>query len=69
MKIMQTRIRLSPYDPKKKLRLVIDSAKTVGNGFLLIQYLNDTKPEKGVNIIHSGSGLFDPEKDYSPVEA
>ena len=38
LKIMQTRIRLSPYDPKKKLRLVIDGAKTVGTGFLLIQY-------------------------------
>ena len=48
MKIMQTKIRLSPYDPKKKLRLVIDSTKTVGMGLLLIQYLNDKKPEKGI---------------------
>ena len=69
MKIMQARIRLSPYDPYKRLRLVIDGAKTLGTGFLLIQYLNDVKPEIGVNIIHAGSGLLDPEKDYSPVEA
>jgi len=63
--VMQTRIRLSPHDPKKRLRLVIDGAKTVGTGILLIHYLNDSKPEEGVNIIHSGSGLLDPEKDYS----
>ena len=37
MRIMQTIIRLSPYNPKKKLRLVIDSAKTVRTGILLIQ--------------------------------
>ena len=46
MKIIQIRIRLSQCDPKKRLRLVIDGAKTVGTGFLLIQYLNDAKPEK-----------------------
>ena len=66
---MQTRIRLSPYDPTKHLRNVIDGAKTVGTGFILIQYLNEEKPEKGVNIIHAGSGKLDPEKDYSPIEA
>ena len=54
---------------KKRLPLVIDGAKTLGTGFILIQYLNDAKPEKGVNIIHLGSGLLDQEKDYSPVEA
>ena len=26
-------------------------------------------PEKGVDIIHAGSGKLDPEKDYSPIEA
>ena len=54
IKIMQTRIRLSPYDPNKRLRLVIDGVKTLGTGFLLIQYLNNAKPEKGINIIHAG---------------
>ena len=69
MKIMQTRIRFSPYDTKQKLRLVIDGTKTVWTGFLLIQYLNDKKPEKGINITHSGSELLPEEKDYSAVEA
>ena len=40
MKIMQ---RLSPYDPTKKLRLLIDGAEIGGTGFLLIQYINDKK--------------------------
>ena len=58
MKIMITQIRLSQYDPTKKLQLVIDGAKTVGTGFLLIQYLNDKKPEKSIIIINSGLGLL-----------
>ena len=70
MKIMQTRIRLSPYDrKKKKLRLVIDGAKTVGTGLHFIQYINDKKPEKGINIIKAGLGLLSDDKDYSAVEA
>ena len=48
---------------------MIDGAKTVGTGFILIQYLNDEEPEKGVNIFHARSGKLDPEKDYSPIEA
>ena len=36
--IMRTRIKLSPYDPTKRLRLVIDGAKTVRTGFVLCQY-------------------------------
>ena len=60
---------MSPYDPNKRLRLIIDGAKTVGTGFVLCQYLNEENPSKGVNIIYAGSGKFDPEKDYSPVEA
>ena len=68
MKSMQTRIRLSPYDPKKKLRLVMDGAKTVETEFFLIQYLKE-KPEKGINIFHSGWELLPEEKVYSPVEA
>ena len=69
MNIMQTRFRLSPYDPTKRLGLVLDGAKTVGTGFILVQYLNEEKPKKGVNIMHAGSGKLDPEKDYSPIEA
>ena len=60
--IMKTRIKLSPYDPTKRLHLIIDGAKTVGTGFVLCQYINEENPGKGVNIIHSGSGKFEPGK-------
>ena len=46
MKVMQTRIMLSPYDPKKRLRLIIDGAKTIGTGFVLCQYVDETNPSK-----------------------
>ena len=49
--IMRTRIRLSPYDPTKRLRLIINGGKTVGTGLVLCQYLNEENPSKGVNII------------------
>ena len=67
MNVMKTRIKLSPYDPKKRLRLIIDGVKTVGTGFVLCQYVNEENPSKGVNIIHAGAKK--PGKTYSPVEA
>ena len=39
--IMKKQLKLTPYDPGKKLRLVIDGARTAGTGFLLIQYVDD----------------------------
>ena len=69
MEIMQTRIKLSPYDPSKKLRLIIDRAKKVSTGYVLCQYLDEENASKGVKIVYCGSGKLDPEKDYSPIEA
>ena len=69
MKVMQTRIMLSPYDPKKRLCLITDGAKTIGTGFVLCQYVNENNPSQGVNIIHSGARKFDSGRIYSPVEA
>ena len=69
IKIMQTQIKLSPYDPTKKLKLVIDGASSIGTGFILIQQLNEDKPEKGCKIINAGSCLLPEGKDFSPVEA
>ena len=37
--IVTNRIRLSPYNPDKKLRLVIDGASSVGVRFVLFQFL------------------------------
>ena len=69
MQVMKTRIKLSPYDPKKRLRLIIDGAKTIGTGFVLCQYVNEANPSQGVNIIHTGAKKFESGKIYSLVEA
>ena len=69
LKIMQTQIKLSPYDPTKKLKLIIDGASSLGTGFILIQHLNDEQPEKGCKIVNAGSCLLPEGKDFSPVEA
>ena len=56
---MRKQLRLSPYDPKQKLRLTIDGAKTADTGSLLIQYVDDNKDvAKGAKIIHLGSNLL-----------
>ena len=69
MKVMQNRITLSPYDPKKRLRLIIDGASTIGTGFVLCQFTDESNPSKGVNIIHTNAKKFDAGRVYSPVEA
>ena len=37
-KAMLEQIQLTPFDPKKSLRLVIDAASTQGAGFVLFQW-------------------------------
>ena len=66
---MQTQIRLSPYNPSKPLKLVIDGASSIGTGFLLAQMRDEQRPEKGCDIVNAGSGLLPEGKDFSPVEA
>ena len=68
-KIMTKQLKLSPYDPKQKLRLVIDGARTAGTGFLLIQDVDDKDVMKGVKIIHSGSNILPLDRDFSSTEA
>ena len=46
--IMKTRIKLSSYDPTKRLHLIIDGAKMAETGFILCQYLNEENPSRGV---------------------
>ena len=40
-KVMCEQIRLSPYDPTKTLRLVIDGASLQGVGFVLFQWIDE----------------------------
>ena len=37
--------------------------------FLLIQYIDDNNIEKGVKIIHSGSNMLPPDRDFRSMEA
>ena len=69
LKITKTQIKLSPYDPAKKLKLVIDGASSIGTGFILVQLLDEKHPEKGCNIIHAGSSLLPEGRDFSPIES
>jgi len=46
--IMRKQLKLSPYNPKHKLRLVIDVT-----GFPLIQYIDEKDIGKRVKIINS----------------
>ena len=56
--IMSTEIRLSPYNQEKTLNLVIDGASSIGVGFVLFQFLDDNKPEKGAVIIAANSSML-----------
>ena len=67
---MATQIRLSPYNPDKRLRLVIDGASSIGVGFVLFQYLSDEDPTKGAWIIQANSSfLGESQVGYSPIAA
>ena len=66
---MKKQLKLSPYNPTQKLRLIIDGAWSAGTGFLLIQYVNDKDKSKGVKIIHSSSHLLALDRDFSSMEA
>ena len=61
---MKKKLKLSPYDPNKKLRLMIDGAHTAGTGFLLIQYVDDKDIKKGIQIIHSGSNVLPLNREW-----
>ena len=67
--IMVTQIRLSPYDPEKQLRLIIDGASSLGVGYVLFQYLNDQDPAKGAVIISANSSMLSEQQaGYSPID-
>ena len=69
LEIIQKQLKLSPYDPEKKSKLIINGANTIDTGFLLLQHLNDIEPEKGFQIMNASSCLLPEGKDFSPAEA
>ena len=68
-KTMKQSLKLSPYNPEQKLRLIIDGSRTIGTGFILIQYINDENVEEGIKIINDGSALLPQEREFSSMEA
>ena len=67
---MINQIRLSPYDPSKPLRLVIDGASSLGVGFVLFQWLDEVDESKGAAIINANASMLkDNQLSYSPIEA
>ena len=55
---MCEQIRLSPYDPTKVLRLVIDGASSQGVGFVSFQWIDEEDPSKGAAIINANASLL-----------
>ena len=60
---------LSPYDPLKPLKLLMDGAKTRGIAYVLFQLHNEEHPEYGINtIVANSSKLKDSQLKYSPID-
>ena len=49
--LMKTQIKLSPYNEKKALYLVIDGSSRVGTGYCLLQRIQEEDPTKGISIV------------------
>ena len=63
-------IRLSPYNPGKVLRLLIDGASSIRVGYCLFQFLDDTDPAKGAVIISANSSILgENQVGYSSIDA
>ena len=52
-KTMKQSLKLSPYNPAHKLRLIIHGSRIIGAGFALIQYINDDNVKEGIKIINA----------------
>ena len=68
-KTMKKSLKLSPYNPDQRLRLIIDGSRTIGTGFILIQYINDDNMNDGIKIINAGSALLPQAREFSSMEA
>ena len=68
-KTMLEQIQLTPFDPEKTLRLVID-ASIEGAGFVLFQWRDELDPSKGAVIINANCTRFkESQLSFSPIEA
>ena len=66
--VMKTQLRLSPYNEKEPLCLVIDGASTLGAGYVLFQWRNSEDPGAGAHIISANSTMFPKNRGFSPID-
>ena len=68
-KVFTHQIRLSPFDVKKRINIVTDSANSSGMGFVLFQNADNLKQGENVSFVKANSsGLKDCQKQYSDVD-
>ena len=68
--LIRTQIKLSPYNEKKALYLVIDGSSRVGTGYCLLQRIQEEDPSKGFSIVSAGASLLPTTKgEFSPIES
>ena len=69
-KTLLSQIRLTPYDPNKSLRLVIDASCTEGCGYVLFQFLDEMNPGEGSSIVSANCTRFkESQLRFSLIEA
>ena len=69
-KTMLSQIRLTPFDPNKSLRLVIDASCTEGCGYVLFQFLDEMNPGEESSIVSANCTRFkESQLRFSPIEA
>ena len=67
-RLMKRNLKLSPYDPKRFLNLVIDGSATQRVGYVLFQWTNEDDASAGATIISANSSLLPPNIGFSPVD-
>ena len=67
--IFTHQIRLSPFDPEKRINIATDGANSTGVEFVFFQNLDDLKQGENVSIVKANSsGLRNCQKQYSAVD-
>ena len=69
VRTMLGQICLTPYNPDKALRPIIDGASTEDLGFVLFQWTDELDPSKSAMIISANcSRLKETQLRFSPIE-
>merc|ERR1711888_556145 len=67
--IFMKQIRLSPFNPDRKINILIDGANSSGVGYVFYQHLNDEEPNGEVTIMNANSSaLKENQSNYSAID-